>query len=42
MLTSLAPSPIAKVIYPSEYCLYSLTISYFCFGEVLEKTTLSA
>lgn len=37
MLTSFAPSPIAKVNFPMF--LTNLTISAFCAGVTLEKTT---
>jgi hypothetical protein len=41
ILTSLAPSPIAKVIAVGSYSLTRLTISAFYLGDTLHATTTS-
>lgn len=41
MLTSLAPSPMARVVTLGLFYLTKETISYFYFGETLHATTAS-
>jgi hypothetical protein len=42
MLTSFAPSPIAKVVFEGNLLLIMLTMSAFYFGETLQARTTSA
>ena len=42
ILTSLAPSPIAKVTFFGYLNLIKFTISAFCFGETRHANTTSA
>ena len=42
ILTSLAPSPMAKVTAKGRSCLTMMTISAFCLGETLHASTTEA
>lgn len=41
MLTSFAPSPIAKVVFWGNLFFIIFTMSAFCFGETLQANTTS-